>query len=242
MVQVLCVQGVDKWFGSQPGILSANLTLRAGSICGLIGANGAGKTTLLNVIAAQSPPTRGKVLLEGRSVWANPTEAKRRMGFVPDDEDLPEYLTGREYLEFVAAVRELDADEKEIRISHWLSYFGLNGAADRLVRGYSHGMKKKLQLAAGLLHEPALLVVDEPTNGLDPLSVRNLRGVLSERAARGGSILLATHDLAFAQKVCHMLCIVARNRILTSGTLNELLMQEQLSDLEEVYARVAGGP
>lgn len=242
-MDVLNVAGVEKWYGTYPGIVDATLTVAPGTICVLLGANGAGKTTLLNMIAAQSPPSKGEISLFEKPVWADPTGAKRVLGFVPDaDNDLPDYLTGREYLLFIAAVHHLSAEAAGERIHSLLSRFDLVSAENRLIKGYSHGMKKKLQIAAALMHDPGLLVIDEPTNGLDPISVRILRDYLRSIATGTRAILLATHDLHFAQRLSDSIYIVARQRIVAAGSLPKLLQQFRCEDLEEVYIKACFPP
>ena len=242
-MDVLNVAGAEKWYGTYPGILDATLAVPSGAICVLLGANGAGKTTLLNMVAAQSPPSKGEISLCARQVWADPTRAKRVLGFVPDaDNDLPDYLTGREYLLFIATTHNLSAETGSERIHSLLSRFDLVDAENRLIKGYSHGMRKKLQIAAALMHDPALLVIDEPTNGLDPISVRILRDYLRVIATGHRAILIATHDLNFAQRLADSVYIVSRQRIVAAGTLPQLLQQFGCEDLEEVYIKACSAP
>jgi ABC-2 type transport system ATP-binding protein len=232
------LHGVSKYFGTQPGVVDATMAVDSGAVVGLLGPNGAGKTTLLNVVAAQVRPCAGTVMLLGQPVSVDPIAAKRFVGFAPDDQDLPDYLTGREYLSFVAAVRAIDEQHAAAAVTTWLDHFHLTADADRLIKGYSHGMRKKTILAAALLHTPLVVIVDEPTNGLDPLSIRHLRITLRACADQGAAVLVATHDLHFATQLCDYLYLVARHQIAAHGRVDQLLQKHECSNLEEVYSRI----
>ncbi|MBE3550794.1 MAG: ABC transporter ATP-binding protein [Brockia lithotrophica] len=245
--------GVTRWFGAVPGIQDASLRVSAGEIVALVGPNGAGKTTFLNICAGILPPSHGRLRILDYT-WGTDSESRRpaslppdlwrlrrHLGFVPASHEVPERLTAREFLRFIAALYEVPRSEADAAIERWLAYLDLAGAADRLMGGYSHGMRKKVQLAAALLPRPRVFICDEPTSGLDPAMVVLLRDLFRALAQQGVAVLLATHDLPFAERVAHRFYFIHGSRIVAQGSAEELKARYRASDLAEAFLLAVGG-
>lgn len=209
------------------------LTLRAepGEIFGFLGPNGAGKTSTIRIIAGLSLPTSGTVLVGGVDVVADPVRAKASMGYVPDRPYLYEKLTGRELLHFVTDLHRRDWPACEPRALELLRWFGLGDWIDARIENLSHGMKQKLVLVSALVHDPSILVIDEPMVGLDALAQRQVRQLLRKLADEGKTILLTTHTLSVAEAVCDRVAIINRGKIVASGTTAELKREAALEDV-----------
>ena len=209
------------------------LTLRAapGEIFGFLGPNGAGKTSTIRIIAGLSLPTSGTVLVGGVDVVADPVRAKASTGYVPDRPYLYEKLTGRELLHFVTDLYRRDWAACEPRALELLRWFGLGDWIDARIENLSHGMKQKLVLVSALVHDPSILVIDEPMVGLDALAQRQVRQLLRRLADEGKTILLTTHTLSVAEAVCDRVAIINRGKIVASGTTAELKRDAALEDV-----------
>jgi ABC-2 type transport system ATP-binding protein len=197
-----------------------DLAVERGELFGLLGPNGAGKTTTMLILAGLIAPTSGSAEIAGFDVQRSPRDAKRRLGYVPDRPYVYEKLTGRELLQLYADLYELDAVGRDI--DRWLEIFGMTGKADELIEGYSHGMKQRIVLAATLLRDPEVLVVDEPLVGLDPSGARLFKDLMAERCAAGRTVLMSTHTLQIAEETCHRVCILDEGKVLAVGTVDEL--------------------
>jgi ABC-2 type transport system ATP-binding protein len=210
-----------------------NLTLEAvpGEIFGFLGPNGAGKTTTIRVISGLSLPTSGTVLVNGIDVAAEPVKAKASMGYVPDRPYLYEKLTGRELLHFVADLYRKDWSVCEPRAVELLRYFELGDWIDARIENLSHGMKQKLVLVSALVHDPAVVVIDEPMVGLDALAQRQVKLLFRRLASEGKTVLLTTHTLSVAEAVCDRIAIINRGRIVAEGTTVELKRDSALEDV-----------
>jgi ABC-2 type transport system ATP-binding protein len=215
------------------------LTLRAvpGEIFGFLGPNGAGKTTTIRIIAGLSLPTSGEVLVDAIDVVAEPVRAKGAIGYVPDRPYLYEKLTARELLRFVADLYRRDWQTHGPRAIDLLRWFGLGDWIDARIENFSHGMKQKLVLVSALVHDPPILVIDEPMVGLDALAQRQVKQLLRRLADEGKTILLTTHTLSVAEAVCDRIAIINHGRIVASGTTAELKRDLALEDafLELTY-------
>jgi ABC-2 type transport system ATP-binding protein len=215
------------------------LTLRAvpGEIFGFLGPNGAGKTTTIRIIAGLSLPTSGEVLVDGIDVVAEPVRAKGAIGYVPDRPYLYEKLTARELLRFVADLYRRDWQTHGPRAIDLLRWFGLGDWIDARIENFSHGMKQKLVLVSALVHDPPILVIDEPMVGLDALAQRQVKQLFRRLADEGKTILLTTHTLSVAEAVCDRIAIINHGRIVASGTTAELKRDLALEDafLELTY-------
>jgi ABC-type multidrug transport system ATPase subunit len=231
----LRIEGLTRRFGSLAAVDHLHLALRQGEIYGFLGSNGAGKTTTMKMLVGVLQPSEGRAWIAGHDVWTQPLTAKAAFGYVADRSLLYERLTGREFLAFLGQLRGMSLEETEERVEDLLALLELTEHADRLCGAYSFGMKRKLSLAGALLHQPPVLILDEPLNGLDPRSARRLKDLFAERASGGATILLSTHDLATAKAVCHRIGIMHRGRLLASGRASELRQVASASDLESVF-------
>lgn len=230
-------------FGSEERLAVEDLRLSvgAGELFGFLGENGAGKTTTIKMLTGLIPPTEGRARIGGRDVRDDPREARRLIGYVPDNPFLYDRLTGREFMEFMGDVYYVaGGEERRERINGLLALFDLEGKADALIGGYSRGMRQKVALAAALLHDPKALFLDEPTVGLDPKSTRRLQDVLRAVADRGAAVFLSTHVLEVAAGLCDRIGILHRGKLVALGTPAELT-DNNASTLEEVFLRLTGG-
>lgn len=214
-----------------------NLEVPRASCFGLIGPNGSGKTTTMRMCAGLLRPDRGGVLVDGIDVWADPVEARRRVGVVPDPLLLFERLTGIEQLVHIGLLRNLGRIETETRSRGLLEVLGLTEAADEAIGDYSHGMRKKLSLATALLHRPALLLLDEPFEGVDPVSAMTVRQVLDRYREAGGTVVVSSHVMEVLQKVCDHVAIIRRGEVLAAGAVEELSGN---STLEDAFISIVG--
>jgi ABC-2 type transport system ATP-binding protein len=232
-----------KSYGPKEAVRGVSLEVEQGTLYGFLGPNGAGKTTSIRMLTGLVRPSRGEAEVAGVNVVKNPLEAKRRMGLVPEEPQLFEKLTAREFLSFVGDVYGMPRDRARYRAGELLEMFDLEGAADELVGGYSHGMRQKCALAAALLHEPEVLFLDEPTVGLDPASARLLKDVLRRIVSCGGTVFMATHILEIAETLCDEIGIIQDGRILASGTVSELRSRAHASEdntLEDIFLSLTG--
>ncbi len=237
------LEELTKRFGDFTAVDGLDLEVEPGRIHGLLGPNGAGKTTTLRMIVGILEPDGGRVLVDGHDVVEEPFEAKDRLGFVPDRPFVYEKLTGAELLRFVAGLHGQRGDGVETRIDELLELWDLTPWRDQLVESYSHGMRQKLILSSALVHRPSVLVIDEPMVGLDPSSARLLKRLLRGFADRGGTILVSTHTLEFAEALCDRLAVIQEGGILASGTMEHLrdLAAMEQGPLEEVFLKLVGG-
>jgi len=219
-----------------PAVDDLQLDVRPGEIFGFLGPNGAGKTTTIKAVVGLLRPDRGRILVDGVDVWAQPIEAKRRIGFVPDTPDVYDRLTGREYLSFIADVFEVSAADRERRVGELLEMFALRDAIGDLVQSYSHGMKQKLAVTAALMHDPRLFILDEPMTGLDPRSSHLFKEMMRSHCDAGGSVFFSTHILEVAERLCDRIGIINRGRLVAIGTMDELRQQATgESTLEQIF-------
>ncbi|WP_245631670.1 ABC transporter ATP-binding protein [Alicyclobacillus ferrooxydans] len=230
--------GLRKEFGHKVAVEDVSFTLNKGELFGFLGPNGAGKTTTIRMLVGLLRPTRGEIQVAGVDLQRRPMEAKRRLGYVPDRPMVHDKLTGREFLRFMASLYDLPARAVD-EADHWLEQFDLTESADDLISTYSHGMKQKIGLIGQLIHEPEVLLLDEPTVGLDPKSARTLRNVLNGLCAKGVTVLISTHLLPIAEMMCHRVGIMDRGRLIAIGSIAEL--QERYhteSNLEDLFLRL----
>lgn len=231
---------MHKRYGDFSAVSGLDLTVHTGEVFGFLGPNGAGKTTTIKILAGLLPPTEGVVELCGFNVVSHALEAKAVTGFIPDTPFLFERLTGREFLRFSGRLYGLDGEPLNREVDRQLEFFELAGWADHLVESYSHGMKKRLAMGASLLHEPKVLIVDEPMVGLDPRGARKVKGLFRSLAAGGMTVFLTTHELSTAEAVCDRIGIVHHGVMIAMGNLRELAEKAQSpgSGLEEVFLRL----
>jgi ABC-2 type transport system ATP-binding protein len=214
---------VRKRFGAFEAVRGIEMKIDRGQVFGLVGPNGAGKTTTLRMITGLLRPTAGTIRVAGQDILARPLEAKRRIGFISDRPFLYEKLTGGEFLRFVGGLWGMSPRAVAAGAERWLARFDMQGWVGEPIESYSHGMRQRLLLCSALLHEPSLLVMDEPMVGLDPRGAASLKQVVRELAeAHGISVLLSTHTLEVVEQVCSRVAIVHRGRILVAGSLEEV--------------------
>ncbi|MGI6129462.1 MAG: ABC transporter ATP-binding protein [bacterium] len=215
-----------------------SLEVRSGEIFGFLGPNGAGKTTTINMLVGLLLPDSGQVEVAGIDVVHNPLAAKRRFGFVPDNPEVWERLTGREYLNFLGNVYEVPAKVRWERLEPLLEAFEINQVIDDPLKSYSHGMRQKIVVSGALLPKPPVLILDEPLVGLDPRSAYILKDILRQHAEAGNTVFFSTHILEVAERFCHRVAIINRGQLIACGTLDEIQSQvagEAKESLEKVF-------
>ena len=229
---MLRIEHLSKTYrGGKRAVDDLSLHVAAGDIYGFIGHNGAGKTTTLKCISGILNFEAGEIWVDGHCVRREPLECKRRMAYVPDNPDLYEYLTGIQYLNFIADVYGVEGSARVQAFRRYGDLFELSDALGDLISGYSHGMKQKLALIAALCHRPRLLVLDEPFVGLDPKAALMLKNVMRELCAEGGAVFFSTHVLDVAEKLCNRVAIIKDGALVTAGETAELTKNESLEAL-----------
>jgi ABC-2 type transport system ATP-binding protein len=233
---VIQLQHLTKRYGTKTAVDDLNLSIPAGELFAFLGPNGAGKTTTIKMMCGLLFPTSGRALLGGHDTRRDGDRARQLLSYVPDSPFLYEKLTGREFLQFIADMYGMSPDAGRLRIEAVIELFQLDEFVDDLTERYSHGMRQRTVFAAALVHEPKVLVVDEPTVGLDPQSVRHLKDVLRQEAQRGTTVFLSTHSLDVAQELAGRIGIISRGRLVGCGTLESLRKQAAVDGtLEEVF-------
>ena len=238
----LLFDGVSKRFGAQLALDGVSLRLAAGGFLGLLGRNGAGKTTAISIATGLLPPTAGRTLVLGLDVERAPLAVKRRIGVMPQSDGLLELLTGPQYLRFGGGLYGLGRAEVGRRAGELLDTLDLATAPGALVRDFSYGMRKKLALAAALVHRPEMLFLDEPFEGLDPLAVRTVRDLLARLRARGVTLLMSSHGLDVVERLCEEVAILEGGRLVAHGTLPALRARHgDFASLEDLFVALHGG-
>jgi ABC-2 type transport system ATP-binding protein len=229
--------GAVKRFGPKTAVDGLSLEIGPGEIFGLLGPNGAGKTTTLKMLAGLMRPDSGRAALCGIDIQAEPERAKMQLGYIPDDPFIYELLTGREFMRLAGHLYRIPAGEAEDRIQRLAETFEAEKWLDLRSDSYSHGMRQKVVIAAALLHDPLVYLIDEPMVGLDPASMILVRNIFKQEAAKGKALLISTHVLSLAEAVCHRIGIIANGRLVALGTLDELrkLSQQKHQNLEDLY-------
>jgi ABC-2 type transport system ATP-binding protein len=216
------VRGLRKKFGDKEAVAGIDLEIAAGSLAGLVGPNGAGKTTSLSMMTGLLRPDGGQVLVNGLDVWADPPAAKAIMGVVPAEVRLFERLSGEELLEYSGRLRDLPAAEARSRAAQLLDVLDLTEDANRLVADYSTGMRKKAALGCALIHNPSTLFLDEPLEGVDPVSADVIRRLLTRFVASGSTVLFSSHVMELVEQVCDHVSIIDKGKIVASGTTDQV--------------------
>ena len=242
--EILRLEALTKKYGDFTAVDAIDLGVNRGEIFGFLGPNGAGKTTTIRMIAGVLQPTGGRVILGGDDVQAEPLRAKRRLGYIPDRPYLYEKLSGGEFLRFVSGLWGNHGRETEERADRLLELFRLTPWKDELIESYSHGMRQKLLISSALLHQPELIVVDEPMVGLDPRSARILKDLLRTYVEGGGTVFLSSHTLEVVEAMCDRIAIISAGEIIAQGTMDELRAEAAGADegahLEEIFLKVTG--
>jgi len=239
---MLRLEGATKRYGKFTAVDHIDLAVRRGEIFGFLGPNGAGKTTTIRMVAGVLQPSEGRVLIGGDDLATDPSAAKRRLGYIPDRPFLYEKISGAEFLRFVAGLWGKDGKESEERADRMLELFSLKDWKHELVESYSHGMRQKLLITSALLHEPELVVVDEPMVGLDPRAARLLKDLFRAYVEQGGTVFLSTHTLEVAEALCDRIAIISVGKIIALGSMEELRAQAHAggAHLEEIFLKVTG--
>ncbi len=234
----LATRGLLKRFGTMVAVDSIDMDVPTGSFFGLVGPNGAGKTTTLSMVTGLLRPDAGRAFIAGYDVWQDPVKAKRRMGVLPDGLRLFERLSGRELLTYLGRFRGMPVDEVVARADELLQVLDLYEAGNKLVADYSTGMRKKITLAAALLHSPPVLLLDEPLEAVDPVSARVIRTVLTRFTAGGGTVIFSSHVMALVEELCTHVAVMAAGRIVAIGTLAEV--RGGAASLDDAFMHIVG--
>lgn len=234
--------GVTKRYGTVVAVDDLNLRVGRGEIIGFLGPNGAGKTTTLRMLTGLLRPTSGTIRVGGHDLAGDPIGARAVMAYLPDTPYLYDKLTGREFIHFVAGLYNVPAAHVEMRLTELLPLFELGGREDDLIEGYSHGMRQKTLMVAAMVHDPKVFFLDEPTVGLDPRSARVMRDIFRQLAERGTTVMLSTHILEIAERMCDSIAIIDRGRLIAHGTIDELRRIARRNEtLEDIFLEVTGG-
>ncbi|WIM66871.1 ABC transporter ATP-binding protein [Corynebacterium breve] len=236
--QALAVRGLTKVFGSHVAVNRMSLDVPRGSIYGIVGPNGAGKTTMITMACGLARPTEGKAWIAGHDMWAEPVEAKRSLGLLADGATVFDRLSGAEYLAYLGGLRRMDPDVVQSRSTELLHALGLSDAGDKYIVDYSAGMTKKILLAGALLHNPELLVLDEPLEAVDPVSGRLIQSILRAYATAGGTVVLSSHVMNLVEGLCDHVAIIKEGVVLTAGHVDEVAQGRTLDD---AFVEFVGG-
>lgn len=234
------LQELTKDYGTTVAVNKLSLNVSAGEIYGFIGPNGAGKTTTIRMMGGIIAPTAGRIIIGGLDMARDPVAAKKMIGFVPDRPFLYEKLTGREFLHFSADLYDVDPETFSEKAEQLLRQFALRDWADELIEAYSHGMKQRLIIASALLHDPQILIIDEPMVGLDPAAVHMVKDIFQELARKKITIFISTHTLSIAEDLCHRIGVIHKGMLLAQGNVNELRHIANIGEgrLEEVFLTI----
>lgn len=224
--------------GGKKAADNINITINSGDICGFIGHNGAGKSTTIRAAVGVLDFTEGEILIDGHSVKKEPVKCKQITAYIPDNPDIYENLTGIEYLNFISDVFGIKGKLREEHIRKYADIFGITDSLGDLIRSYSHGMRQKIAIISALIHEPKLLVLDEPFVGLDPKATFTLKEIMRDMCSKGSAVFFSTHVLDVAEKLCNRVVIIKEGRIIASGTMDELTRDKSL---EDVFLEVDSG-
>lgn len=223
--------------GSQKGVTDLSLHIAPGDLYAFIGHNGAGKTTTLKCIAGIHDFETGEIWVDGISVKEKTLEAKSRLAYIPDNPDLYDYLTGIQYLNFIADIFRVENAVRQQRIETYADALEITQALGDLISTYSHGMKQKLAILSALVHQPKLLILDEPFVGLDPKAAVTVKGIMKELCAAGGAVFFSTHVLEVAEKLCNKVAIISEGKLVTAGDMDSVVKPGQ--SLESIFMEVA---
>lgn len=229
---MLSIRGLTKAYGSKKAVDNLTLEIQPGEIYGFIGHNGAGKTTTIKACCGILNFESGEIYVDGLSIKEKPLECKRRIAYIPDNPDLYDFLSGIKYLNFVADIYGVSKKEREERIRKYSDLLGLTSDLGQSVSAYSHGMKQKLAIISALIHNPKLMLLDEPFVGLDPKAAHVLKGLMRELCDAGGAIFFSTHVLEVAEKLCDKIAVIKGGKLIMSGTTEEVRGN---TSLEEVF-------
>lgn len=229
-------KSISKSYGNKTAVDLLNLDIEGGQIFGFLGPNGAGKTTTLNMLTGRLSPSQGDVRINGTSIIEAPRQTKMKFGFVPDSPDQFLMLTGREFVNFMADLYDVDEKMRKSRLEEMSEMFSMKEVLDDKIKSYSHGMRQKMMIIGALIHNPSVWILDEPMTGLDPKASHNLKLKMRAHADEGNIVLFSTHVLEVAEKICDRVAVIDSGKILFTGDLNE--MRENFGkdgSLEEIF-------
>lgn len=234
---MLKIEHLTKKYGEKTAVEDLSLHILKGEIYGFIGHNGAGKTTTLKSIVGILQFEEGEIRIDGDSIQENPLACKKKIAYIPDNPDLYEFMTGVQYLHFIANIFGVDEQTRQERIRKYADLFEITSDLAQPIAAYSHGMKQKLAIIAAWLHNPELIIMDEPFVGLDPKASHILKGMMREVCDEGGAIFFSTHVLEVAEKLCDKVAIIKNGKLIRSGTMEEVKGDDSL---EEVFLELEG--
>ncbi|MHB1151852.1 MAG: ABC transporter ATP-binding protein [Eubacteriales bacterium] len=234
---MLRIENLTKTYGEKKAVDNLSLHINKGEIYGFIGHNGAGKTTTIKACCGILQFDKGEIFINGVSVRQNPLQCKKKIAYIPDNPDLYEFMSGIKYLNFVSDIFGISQQDRESKIKKYAGLFGLTADLAQPISSYSHGMKQKLAVISALIHDPKLIIMDEPFVGLDPTATYTLKEIMREICARGGAIFFSTHILEVAEKLCDKVAIIKNGRLVISGSMDEV---KGNVSLEEVFLEAEG--
>jgi ABC-2 type transport system ATP-binding protein len=237
---MILIEGLSKSYGEKPALVGLDLRVEPGEILGFLGPNGAGKSTTLKILTGLIPPSSGRASIAGFDIVADPVEAKKRFGYVPETPKLYESLTGDAFLDVMGALYHLEPAVSKARRIELFELLGLAAARHQHLREYSKGMRQKVVIAAALIHQPDILLLDEPFDGIDANMTLVMKGLLREMAAQGKTILFSSHILDVVEKVCTRICIIHQGRKVAEGTTDEICRAYRVTSLDEAFGRLTG--
>jgi len=236
------IEGVTKKYGKEVAVSNLNLKIPQGEVFGFIGPNGAGKTTTIKMLTGLLKPSHGKIVIKGVDIQESPELAKRVIGYIPDNPFLYDALSGREFLQFVGGLYGMNKSLINERIDYFFRLFDMDGWGDLRAEEYSLGMRQKVVISSALLHDPEVIIMDEPMMGLDPQSIHLVKNLLRERNRAGSTIFISTHNLEIAEELCYRIGIIQKGKLIALGTLEELKETStgERRKLEDLYFEYMG--
>lgn len=237
MNNLIEIRNLTKSFGSKKAVDDLSIAIQAGEIYGFIGHNGAGKTTTLKSLVGILQFDEGEILIDGCSIQKDPIACKKKIAYIPDNPDLYDFMTGIKYLNFIADIYQMEEAVRNERIQKYADLFAITEDLGQAIAAYSHGMKQKLAIIAAWIHEPKIIIMDEPFVGLDPKASHLLKGMMREVCDKGGAIFFSTHVLEVAEKLCDKVAIIKGGQLIRSGTMEQVKGDDSL---EEVFLELEG--
>lgn len=232
---MLVIKNLSKNFGTKKAVNNISFEVKSGEIFGFLGPNGAGKTTTIKMVVGILIQDAGNISVGGIDTIEDSIESKKKFAYIPDNPDLYENMTGIQYLNFIADVFDVSKEDREKRIDEYSEVFEIKDDLNLYISGYSHGMKQKLAIISALVHDPDLMILDEPMVGLDPKSAYNLKNIMRKRCEQGKSIFFSTHVMEVAEKMCDRVAIIKNGNIIAIGSIDEIKTNSQNSSLEDIF-------
>lgn len=228
---MLRIENLTKKYGNKVAVDNISLHIESGEIYGFIGHNGAGKTTTIKAAIGILDFDQGNIYIDGKSIKSKPLECKKIMAYIPDNPDLYEYMTGIQYLNFISDIYKVNSENRKQRITKYAQLFDIEKDLNESISSYSHGMKQKLAIISAWVHNPKLVIMDEPFVGLDPIASHNLKQMMRELCEDGGAIFFSTHVLEVAEKLCDKVAIIKDGHLIKSGTMEEVKGDKSLENV-----------